>query len=101
MKVKPALDTIAKGQLVVEVQARFRAPTSGGRRTDPAWTERRLISLTPQTLRRLEQVARVMSEGGVRVGPLQVAALLLERAVAETDEATVTSLAEGHTDGGG
>jgi hypothetical protein len=83
------------------VQARFRVPARGGRHTDPAWTEKRLISLTTQTLRRLEQVAQAMSAEGVKVGPLQVAALLLERAVAEAEEATTTRLAEGGTRRGG
>jgi hypothetical protein len=39
-----------------------------------------------------------MSDDGVTVGPLQVAALLLERAVAE---ATTVSPASRHSDGGG
>ena len=35
-------------QLLAEVQDRLRAPASGGRSTDPAWTERRLVPLTPR-----------------------------------------------------
>lgn len=69
-------------QLVGEVQARFRVPKGGGRPTDPSWTERRLLPLAPPTLRRLEELAhRVGKKRGVDVGPMQMAALLLERTV--------------------
>jgi hypothetical protein len=84
-------------QLAAEVAARFRAPAGGGRNTDPDWTERRLIPLNPATLERLEHLAAVLSEQGVRVTPLQVAALLLERAIGETDEAAVAELARQHS----
>ena len=73
-------------QLVAEVQARFRAPTGGGRSTDPSWTEKRLVPLAPKTLGRLEHLAAMMSTQGNTVAPLQVAALLLEQAVAAADE---------------
>jgi hypothetical protein len=39
-------------QLVADIQARFGVPTGGGRATEPNWTERRLVLLTPRTLRR-------------------------------------------------
>lgn len=65
--------------LVAEVEARFRVPEGGGRPTDPSWTERRLVPLAPQTLRRLEALAsRVCEERGVNIAPMQLAALLLE-----------------------
>lgn len=96
--LRVGVGTRSTRQLAAQVQARFRVPAGGGRRTDPAWTEKRLISLTPQTLRRLSQVARSMSADGVTVGPLQVAALLLEQAVAE---ATTTGLPSRHSDGRG
>jgi hypothetical protein len=73
-------------QLAAEIQARFRAPATGGRSTDPSWSEKRLVSLAPQTLQRLSCLSEAMSERGVIVSPLQIAALLLERAVAEADE---------------
>ncbi|MFT5686466.1 MAG: hypothetical protein ACI8RZ_007422 [Myxococcota bacterium] len=80
-------------QLVAEVQARFQAPPRGGRSTDPEWTERRLLPLAPETLHRLEQLSKVLGEQGVRVTPLQVAALLLERAVGDADDGELAELA--------
>jgi hypothetical protein len=117
MKTKPALnmEKIARGlraerrgevhasggylgamQLVADVQARFRAPQGGGRRTDPAWTERRLLPLAPETLRRLEHLSETLRDQGVAVTPLQVAALLLERAVGDADDERVAELARHH-----
>ncbi len=65
-------------QLAAEVTARFRVPKSGGRPTDPSWTEKRLVRLSPRTLRRLEKLAK-----RTNVTPMQAAALLLEKAVDE------------------
>ena len=79
--------------LAADVQARFRAPVSGGRSTDPTWTEKRLVPLAPETLKRLERLAELLGEKGVSVGALQVAALLLERATVEAgDTSSDTSL---------
>lgn len=63
-------------QLAADVATRFRVPAGGGRPTDPAWSEQRLVRLSPQTLQRLEQLAEQ-----AHASPMQVAALLLERAV--------------------
>jgi len=63
-------------QLAAEVTERFRVPPGGGRATDTRWTERRLIPLSPETLRRLEVLA-----DRLHVAPLQVAALLLEKTI--------------------
>jgi len=98
MVKKPDMDKIARGlkakrggkvtarggyfgalQVAVEVAERFRAPASGGRPTDPAWTERRLVPLAPETLRRLERIAAKVRKRGIHVEPMQLAALLLER----------------------
>lgn len=66
--------------LVAEVQARFRVPEGGGRPTDPQWTERRLVAFAPKTLRRLSHLAEhVRTREGVRLAPMQLAALLLEK----------------------
>lgn len=114
MKPKPKLDmdniartlgaerrgTVAAGagyfgamQLVAEIQARFRAPAGGGRSTDPKWTQRRLVPLAPKTLDRLEHLAKVLNEkGNVAVAPLQIAALLLERATDQADEKVIEDL---------
>lgn len=114
MKTKPALnmEKIARGlraerigevraggghfgamQLVAEVQARFRSPEGGGRGTDPAWTERRLLPLAPETLRRLEHLSKALRGQGVAVTPLQVAGLLLEGALGDADDERVAELA--------
>ena len=76
MPKRPNMDKIAKGlraerrgkvasagghfgaqELLAEVEVRFRVPAGGGRSTDPNWTERRLVPLTPRTLQRLEELA--------------------------------------------
>src|SRR2546421_1347908 len=63
-------------QLAAEVATRFRVPQGGGRATDPSWSEQRLVRLSPKTLEQLEKLAE-----HVHASPMQVAALLLERAV--------------------
>lgn len=71
-------------QLVADVQARFRVPPGGGRATNPAWTVQRLVRLAPETLGRLEELSRELSgDGATAIEPMQVAAVLLERAVAQ------------------
>jgi len=70
--------------LAADVHARFKTPDTGGRATDPGWTVRRQIPLTPETLSRLEELAaEVAAKTGVIVSALQVAALLLEQVTAE------------------
>ena len=59
-------------QLAAEVAARFRVPEGGGRPTDPAWNEQRLVRLSTTTLEQPEKA---------HASPMQVAALLLEQAV--------------------
>jgi hypothetical protein len=63
-------------QLAAEIAARFRVPENGGRSTDPPWSEQRLVRLSPQTLEQLEKLAEQ-----TQASPMQVAALLLEKAV--------------------
>jgi hypothetical protein len=84
-------------QLVAEIQSRFRAPAGGGRATDPHWTERRLVPLAPATLARLAEVAkRLQVEQGIKIAPLQLAGLLLERATGDIDERAAEKLAREH-----
>lgn len=80
-------------QLAAEVQARFHTPPGGGRATSPAWTERRLLPLAPATLRRLEHLSEALGVQGVQVTPLQVAALLLEQAVGNSDDDKLLDIA--------
>lgn len=63
-------------QLAAEVAAHFRVSEGGGRSTDPSWSEKRLVRLSPKTLEQLEKIAEQ-----AHAIPMQVAALLLERAV--------------------
>ena len=87
--------------LAAEVQARFRVPEGGGRATDPAWTERRQVPLTSDTLRRLERLVEAMRRlAHVNVEPLQLAALLLERAAEQVSVADVEALVAKHETGG-
>src|SRR5712692_2078469 len=80
-------------QLLADIDARFRVPSGGGRPTDASWTERRLVPLAPRTLRRLEDIpSKLPKHGGVRVEPMQLAALLLERKTEELSEGEAESL---------
>ena len=110
MKTQLDMDKIAKGlgaerqgrvdstsgffgavRLLAEVETRFRVPSGGGRATDPRWTERRLVPLAPRTLERLEKIsARVREDRGLTVGPMQLAALLIEQTTDQlsTEEAS-------------
>jgi hypothetical protein len=92
-KVRAGSGHFGAMQLVAEVQARFQTPTGGGRGTDPSWTEKRLLPLTPDTLDRLEHLAAEISKQGVNVSPLQIAALLLEHAIEDVDDKTAAELA--------
>jgi hypothetical protein len=75
-KVSPRGGYFGALQLAAEVAARFRVPEGGGRATDPSWTEQRLVRLSPKTLEQLETLGEQ-----AHASPMQVAALLLERAV--------------------
>src|SRR5438309_4288058 len=75
-KVSPRGGYFGALQLAAEVAARFRVPEGGGRATDPSWSEQRLVRLSPKTLEQLEKLAEQS-----HASPMQVAALLLERAV--------------------
>ena len=66
-------------QLAAEVRRRFQAPAGGGRATDPGWNSKRLIAMRPDTLARLQQLAKEVSRyARSRVEPLQLAALIIE-----------------------
>jgi hypothetical protein len=73
-------------QLLADIEERFRVPSGGGRPTDPAWTERRLLPLAPKTLKKLEEVSAKVREHGVNVEPMQLAALLVEKTAERLSE---------------
>ena len=72
--------------MLADIEARFRVPSSGGRATDPQWTERRLVALAPATLQRLSKLAAKVRSQGVNVEPMQLAALLLEKTAEQLSE---------------
>lgn len=80
-------------QLIADVESRFRVPVTGGRATNPAWTERRLVALAPKTLEHLEALAARLSElTSRRIEPLQLAALMLEKTAEEITEKAAEEL---------
>jgi len=73
-------------QVLADAEARFRVPAGGGRPTDPAWTERRLVPLAPRTLKKLEEISAKVREHGMNVEPMQLAALLIEKTTEQLSE---------------
>jgi hypothetical protein len=114
MKPRLNMDKIAKGlggerrgsvaakgghfgalNLAADIAARFKVPEKGGRPTDPSWTERRQLPLRPETLERLEKLAaKIRERGGGEVHPMQLAALLLEKAANGMSEEDVLGLVD-------
>lgn len=98
-KIAKGLDALRRGKvhanggyagalgLAADIGARFPVPEGEGRSTDPQWTERRLVAFAPRTLRRLSHLAeRMRVRGGVRMAPMQLAALLLEKTTERLSE---------------
>ena len=77
-----ALDLLA---LREEVNQRLRS--SGGRPTDPAWTLSRQVPFKEDSWNRLKGFAREVGTSGRRVGPAQLAALLIENSLEELEDA--------------
>lgn len=88
-KVKSSGGYFSAMQLAAEVSERLRVPTGGGRATDPTWTERRLIPLSPAMLKRLEDLA-----DRFHVAPLQVASILLEKTLENLGDDEMRKLAQ-------
>jgi hypothetical protein len=82
-------------QLAAKVRERFRVPEGGGRPTDPSWSDKRLVPVAPRTLERLQRIAkRLQEETGVRVEPMQLAAILLETTADQIQAADLDRLVE-------
>jgi hypothetical protein len=79
-------------QLLADIEARFRVPSGGGRRSDPGWTERRLLPLAPRTLKKLEDISAKVREHGMTVEPMQLAALLIEKTAEHLSEEEAENL---------
>ena len=92
-KVSAAGGYFGAMQLLADIEARFRVPSGGGRATDPNWTERRLVPLTPGTLARLEELAATIREQSrVAIEPMQLAGLLLEKTTEQVSDAEAEKL---------
>ncbi len=68
-----------------EVNQRLRS--SGGRPTDPAWTLSRQVPFKEDSWNRLQEFASEVGTSGRRVGPAQLAALLIENSLEELEDA--------------
>ncbi len=64
-----------------------RLRSSGGRPTDPSWKVSRQVPFKAESWSRLQDIASEVGESGRRVGPAQVAALLIENSLEELEDA--------------
>ena len=64
-----------------------RLRSSGGRPTDPSWKVSRQVPFKEESWERLQHIASEVGASGRRVGPAQVAALLLENSLEEIEDA--------------
>ena len=67
-------------QLAAELKSRLQS--SGGRPSDPEWDLRRTIPLKKEHWLQLNELAAALSKEGREISPAQLAAVLLERALA-------------------
>ena len=74
------------GMLQLRAELVARLQSSGGRPTDPTWTLRRQVMFNPDRWHDLERLAERLSETGRKVSPAQLAALLVERGLADLAE---------------
>ncbi len=64
-----------------------RLQSSGGRPTDPSWKVSRQVPFKEESWSRLQDIASEVGASGRRVGPAQVAALLVENSLEELEDA--------------
>ena len=81
-KIAGPMDMLALRQEVGE-----RLQSSGGRPTDPSWTVSRQVPFKEESWARLQDIASEVGALGRRVGPAQVAALLVENSLQEWNDA--------------
>jgi len=67
-----------------EVSRRLRS--SGGRPTDPSWNVSRQVRFKEECWLRLQGIADEVGASGRRVGPAQIAAILVESSLADIDD---------------
>lgn len=84
-----AVNTDAQGPLgLVQLRSELalRLQSDGGRPTDPAWTVRRIVPFRPAGWAELQDFAARLTAQGRSVSPAQLAALLIERGLAQLEE---------------
>ena len=59
-----------------------RLVSTGGRPSDPDWDTKRLVPFRSRTWKRLTQEAEAISAQGRKVGPAQLAAIMIEERLA-------------------
>lgn len=72
-----------------------RLQSSGGRPTDPSWKVSRQVPFKEESWSRLQDIASEVGASGRRVGPAQVAALLVENSLEELEDARWQEALEG------
>ncbi len=83
------VSTDAQGPLgLVQLRSELalRLQSDGGRPTDPAWTIRRIVPFRPAGWAELQEFAARLTAQGRSVSPAQLAALLIERGLAQLEE---------------
>lgn len=76
------------GRIVQDIQAQLR-PGQGlrpGRPTDANWVRHPKVPMSDATRQRLARLAEQSSKGGRKVSPMQIAARILEEALASVPE---------------
>lgn len=72
--------------LALRAELTNRLESSGGRPTDPTWTMARQVPFKEESWAQLQGLATDVGASGRRVGPGQVAALLIEKGLQELEE---------------
>jgi DNA-binding transcriptional MerR regulator len=72
--------------LALRDQFSARLRSSGGRPTDPSWNVTRQVPFKGDTWTRLQDLASDVGASGRRVGPAQVAAVIIENGLQELEE---------------
>ncbi len=74
------------GLVQLRSELALRLQSDGGRPTDPTWTVRRVVPFRPAGWAELQEFAARLTAQGRSVSPAQLAALLVERGLAQLEE---------------
>jgi DNA-binding transcriptional MerR regulator len=80
------------GLLRLQKDIENRLKSSGGRPTDPSWTVTRQVPFKAETWEELKSAAEKLGNRGRRVGPAQIAAILVERSLGESQSSEWNSI---------